>query len=958
MRLQPIFWASTIILQSASAIFTDEAFHVDYHHSLLGVPLSNATFFHKPQSASNASLLYALSDKGVLGALNPKDGAVLWRQVLSSHDVDGLLSGYLAVGERDGQITSGYNHTVSCWDALDGKLKWQYNVGETPSVKGVQLAPASATNNDAPQDVLVQAAGHSGLAIVRLAGDTGVKKWTYTDAAATTGSSVSLAASDKSVFVIEKSHGLIAGNKAKVAVVDIGTGKESTHYTIAVDSDPLTGGQSATSTCSGFPFLMSAEKPFKNIKFNLLGSSKTSTLQLDDKDDEVQAVTVHYACGPTAPPHFLIHARGKSRQWAEVFHINPKSGEVSKAYTLPATQEESTFAVQNVGRDSYVVRTTDSEITLYSTASHGQLGRWPRKGTRIPSLASQHAVAHAAAEVVSGKAGFAVRVAEIAPEGEFSLIRNGETQWSRPEMLAYATIASWVEEGSQGTLIEELEVEASVSPVTAYVHRLRRHLHDLAGLPQYLQTFFTNLLASGENAVDTKQRLIGDKLVIVGTSRKDLVAVDASHGGKVVWQSSLANVVSEDAVFRALYPTNGRTMIYLSDGSLAAINTATGSVIEYLPGAIPASKVLQIPAEPAPAVVKIDSDGKPHLAGDFAPSKATEGNVIVTLSENGNAFGWTIGQNAERVWTLQPRFGSKFTDAISRGSADPVASIGKVLGNRSVLYKYISPNLALLTASSAKSVAVYLIDAVTGAILHTSSHDGVLAGTSIPAAMSENWIAYAVTSQDPETSALTTQLLISELYESSAANDRGTLAARTNYSSFLADAGAKPYVRSQAFTLSEPISTLAVTQTIQGITTRQLLAALPNSNAIVAIPREVLNARRPVDRDPTNDEREEGLFRYSPVLELEPKNYLTHIREVVGIRKLSTSPSLLESTSLVFAFGHDVFGSQVVPSGSFDVLGKGFNRIQLLLTIAALFVGVAVIRPIVRKKMVDGRWKA
>ena len=193
--------------------------------------------------------------------------------------------------------------------------------------------------------------------------------------------------------------------------------------------------------------------------------------------------------------------------------------------------------------------------------------------------------------------------------------------------------------------------------------------------------------------------------------------------------------------------------------------------------------------------------------------------------------------------------------------------------------------MALLTASSSNSIAVYLIDAVTGAILHASSHDGVLSSASVAAAMSENWFAYAVTSQDPETSALSTQLLISELYESATANERGNLGARTNYSSFSSDAGAKPYVRSQAFTLSESVSTLAVTQTIQGITSRQLLAVLPNSNAIVAIPREVLNARRPVDRDPTNDEREEGLFRYSPVLDLEPRNYLTHVREVVGIQE-------------------------------------------------------------------------
>ena len=230
--------------------------------------------------------------------------------------------------------------------------------------------------------------------------------------------------------------------------------------------------------------------------------------------------------------------------------------------------------------------------------------------------------------------------------------------------------------------------------------------------------------------------------------------------------------------FKALYPTNGRTMIYLSDGSLAAVNTTTGAVIEYLPGTIPASKILQIPADPAPALVKIDVDGKPHLADDFAPSRATEGNVIVTIGENGNAFGWSIGRDAERIWTLRPKTGSKFTSAISRASADPVSSIGKVLGNRAVLYKYISPNLALLTASSSNSISVYLIDAVTGAVLHTSSHEGVLAGSLVPAVMSENWFAYALTTQDPETSALSSQLLISELYESEASNDRGTLAAK------------------------------------------------------------------------------------------------------------------------------------------------------------------------------------
>lgn len=312
MRLQSCLWASAILLQSASAIFTDEAFHVDYHHALLGIPLSNATFFHKPQSSSNASLLYTLSEKGILGALNPKDGSVLWRQALSTDDAVRSKAGYLAVGDQDGQITTGLRNQVQCWDALDGKLKWEYTTGASSSIKGLQLVPASSSSSESLQDViaLVALAGDTGLSVIRLSGDNGDQKWAYTESAAASSSSVSLATSEKSAFVVEKSHGLLAGNKAKVVVLDIVMGKESTHYSMAVDSDPLTGGQSATGSCSTFPFLLSGEKPYKTVKFNLLGSSKVSTLTLEDKEEDIEALSVHYACGPSAPLHFLLHARG------------------------------------------------------------------------------------------------------------------------------------------------------------------------------------------------------------------------------------------------------------------------------------------------------------------------------------------------------------------------------------------------------------------------------------------------------------------------------------------------------------------------------------------------------------------------------------------------------------------------------------------------------------------------
>lgn len=151
-----------------------------------------------------------------------------------------------------------------------------------------------------------------------------------------------------------------------------------------------------------------------------------------------------------------------------------------------------------------------------------------------------------------------------------------------------------------------------------------------------------------------------------------------------------------------------------------------------------------------------------------------------------------------------------------------------------------------------------------------------------------------------------------------------------------------------AFTIPGPISSMFVSSTTQGITPRTLLCVLPTHNAIMAIPRSVLDPRRPVGRDPTPAEAEEGLFRYAPFIDFEPKWFLNHKREVLGIQSIVTTPSRLESTTLLFAYGAlDLFGTRVQPIGGFDVLGKGFGKLQLVGTVSAFAVGTAFLGPLV-----------
>lgn len=69
-----------------------------------------------------------------------------------------------------------------------------------------------------------------------------------------------------------------------------------------------------------------------------------------------------------------------------------------------------------------------------------------------------------------------------------------------------------------------------------------------------------------------------------------------------------------------------------------------------------------------------------------------------------------------------------------------------------------------------------------------------------------------------------------------------------------------------------------------------------------------------------------------------------------------TSPALLESTSLVFAYGLDLFSTRVAPSNTFDVLSETFNKAQLVFTIGGLALAIVIVKPMVASKRLRERW--
>ncbi|KAI8931315.1 hypothetical protein NX059_011657 [Plenodomus lindquistii] len=932
MRLQAVL-ALAAWLAPVAAVYEDDAYHIDFHYALLGLPEHEATFFQRPYAGSKASLLYSISQNQTIGAVNPKDGALVWRQHFPSEPCG---KGHLRSGNEQDTVISAIGHRITAWSASDGRLVWETVVpGAMIADLEILEQEDGMTINEAKDAIVLLSDGTHG--VKRLDGKTGRVKWTFEDATGDVPFQIST--SPTTVYYLSLHSSLLGGSKLRVTSLSPITGKKLDQYTLSSDTEISSNDNilfAGANTAA--PLIAWTDKANKVLKVNIIGTKSITSFNTPT-DKVIERILLHAPNHVNSLPHFLVEYQTAVGHSAEVYHVDLKKNTVSKVYSLPESRSKGTFTTSTSDANVYFTRITEDEIVVYGSASHEALGRWNLKSSL--ALAGAHPVHGQSEVVVKAGSASAVRSAVFYSNGQWALLRNDELVWTRPEFLSRTASAVWAGLPEGEALAEALAEESHRNIVSAYVHRVQRHIQDLKYFPAWLQSIPTRLMRSvlgktKEMTVDNiQQDTFGfHKLVVVATDTGRLAALDVGSRGKIMWNINLAQFAPH-TVFQhpSLKAHNGYVEVKDAgfEGSLF-INSTTGSLIT--------------------------SDSiKTHT------SLVSQGQALVAfeLSE-GTLRGFLENQPAsEPIWSFTPAVGERIISYIARPIQDPVASIGRVLGDRRVLYKYLNPNLVLVSAVGIRSASVYLLDSASGQLLHTMSHDDVDTSRPIPATISENWFAYSLTIDGTiGASARGYQLVVSDLYESPLPDDRGPLGALSNSStvqpSNTPGDAVKPYVLSQSYQTAADISHMAVTQTRQGITSRELLVTVPSVNSIVGIPRSFIDPRRPVGRDPTAQEQMEGLVRYTPLIGFDPKWHLTHKYEVVGVKNVITSESGIESTSLVFAYGLDMFGTRVAPSFAFDILGKGFNKISMLLTVVGLFVGVLFVAPLVRRKQINSMW--
>ncbi|KAK3061717.1 hypothetical protein LTS18_005594, partial [Coniosporium uncinatum] len=209
---------AALLLPTVSAIFVDDAFKVDFHHALLGFPQQQTTFFHSPYAGNKASLIYTLSEKNVLGAVNPKDGSIVWRQHLSSGNATEAL---LRAGDAQDTVVSAAGNEVSAWSASDGRLVWSNRLG-SGGIRDLEILELPQVT-EGPKDAIALWAGQSPV-VRRLDGKTGEVQWQFEDDSGDTPLQVSASATD--VFYVSLHGGMMGGASVRVATLDPTTGKK------------------------------------------------------------------------------------------------------------------------------------------------------------------------------------------------------------------------------------------------------------------------------------------------------------------------------------------------------------------------------------------------------------------------------------------------------------------------------------------------------------------------------------------------------------------------------------------------------------------------------------------------------------------------------------------------------------------------------------------------------------
>ncbi|XP_073827730.1 ER membrane protein complex subunit 1 isoform X1 [Musca autumnalis] len=558
-------------------------------------------------------------------------------------------------------------------------------------------------------------------------------------------------------------------------------------------------------------------------------------------------------------------------------------------------------------------------------------------------------------------------------------VQQSKFRWTRSEALANVIATEFIDlplADSEGELENEMKGKTGEDPslesdiVSAFVHRIGSQV-------MHFKSLLLHVIGLGAKPSATqKAGIVRDafglhKMLVVLTKSGKVFGID-NISGKQHWQLYLSNVeeFGNGEQMRLLiqrttkhFPLQALCVVVAKDkstgnGVLYRFNPITGQPAEG--GLLQLNyKIKQLSLLPetdtdfVKGILLVDSNDKVQVYPENAKSKA-DGLYIYTANKaKGCLNGFHIKYENNQLTTL-PLWNVDLSghngdhEIIAVASKNPIERVhsqGRVMPDRSVLYKYINPNLVAVFTQASDSIHkyllnVYLVDVVSGSVVFSMMHRKVRPPLHV--VHSENWLAYAHYNDKVRRTEITTI----ELYEGK------TQANSTVWSSL--SAPPMPLVERQTYIIPTMVTSMKETITERGITSKDVLIGT-SSGSIVELPWALLDPRRPISS--SSNGRDEGALPYVPELPLPTENMINYNQTIPRLHYIYTAPSGLESTCLVVSAGLDVFVTRISPSKTYDLLKEDFDYILISIVLVVLTTGSLVAKHLASRKSLKQAWK-
>lgn len=972
---------------------------IDWHKRLVGVPLvdstSTAPVFHRVGGKNTKSVILAATEQNVLAALNPVDGSVAWRHVFEPEDT---IVTFQKQDTTVASLSGPGGATLRSFDVLSGHLLLEKRLhSPETSLPSDSDHTGSCIAFTADSDIIALTNGHTVQSITK----SGEIRWTWPS-------------EDQSSLVIYTN--VIA---TPTAIYAVGLAKSYSSYTLHVTALSPESGQLLSSahvpssiTYPASDLVLLTSNAVSRLAWLEQGSVKSVALSTSLKEKPTTIKGANYKrvldVGLSKQGYMVaIMLNGTGR----VFRLGEDGSDLNNIWEFEgsANDPRHSESLYTGGLDKaglpYIGRLYWSHAFQFASAEifapHLASGKGLVTGFSFPFDTYGHGVITHITMDAANPSAFTVlgRLFLTTTTGTVQLWQQDKLQWTREESLTSVRVAEFIE-------LPEHVVTSSHDLDEQFSERVRRHISDAQNFPRYLlnfvRRFATGSYASASSSVAAKDGSLSRdafgfrQIILVATDFGKLFALDSSNGN-VVWSRILGlgwaaevggkhlpvkifvtRTVSDGESPQAVLITQRRANNGLLDTTLFHFDALTGldarsnaQQTKVLEGTdIPEAMVdaFMLHKDDTRVIIVVDELLQAHLYPDTDGSRKflleNVSSLHFPLQMNLPSGRHVVGHHlaeipslsryllARPTWTLSLPHGETVQSLIP-AARGPVASIGKVLGNRTTLYKYLNPRtfvvLTNAVTSEPPSCGLYVVDSAKGTIAHQVSLPVIAGKCDVKATLTENWLIYHYYDDDVG-QAKGYRMVTVELYEGSQADEK----TRSSELSAYSEHNTAIRVFEQSYVFPHGISAIATTSTKFGISSKDAIIATTN-NKVQSFSRRLLNPRRPSQK-PTSEEVEEQLMQYDPLLPDDPRRVLSHTYEVANIRRIITSPALLESTSLVFAFGLDMFLSRVAPSKTFDVLDENFNKAQLVFTVLGLAAAIGITKPIVRNKKLREKW--